>query len=116
MAETDPRKVSSEDDVSETRPPGTDGSAAEGSAPLTDGSAGQVILDDYVVERELGQGGMGKVYLLRSRSTGQPFAVKRAVAPQRRPPKRLPRRIPDLDRLAGASPSGRLLLLPDGGR
>jgi serine/threonine protein kinase len=78
MAETDPRNLSSEDDVSETRPPADDDSAADGSAPLKDWSAGQVILDDYVVERELGQGGMGKVYLLRSRSTGRPFAVKRA--------------------------------------
>jgi serine/threonine protein kinase len=78
MAETDPQKLSSEDAVSETRPPGDDDSAAVASAPLTDWAAGQVILDDYVVERELGRGGMGKVYLLRSRSTGQPFAVKRA--------------------------------------
>jgi serine/threonine protein kinase len=41
-------------------------------------SDGQVILDDFVVQRELGEGGMGKVYLLKSRSTGMDFAVKRA--------------------------------------
>ena len=51
MSETDSHKLSSEDDVSETRPPTDDDSAADGSAPLTDWSAGQVILDDYVVER-----------------------------------------------------------------
>lgn len=78
MNETDPQKVRSADDASQTELPGADDSADDGSAPMTDWSAGQVILDDYVVERELGQGGMGKVYLLRSRSTGQPFAVKRA--------------------------------------
>src|SRR3954454_19640970 len=38
---------------------------------------GQVILDDYVIEGRLGQGGMGTVYLVRSRSGGQRFAVKR---------------------------------------
>jgi tetratricopeptide (TPR) repeat protein len=39
---------------------------------------GQELLDDFVVERTLGEGGMGKVYLVRSRSTGSRFAVKRA--------------------------------------
>jgi len=39
---------------------------------------GQVLMDDFVVERTLGEGGMGKVYLLRSKSTGSQFAVKRA--------------------------------------
>ncbi len=33
---------------------------------------------DFEVERELGKGGMGEVYLVRSRSSGQRFAVKRA--------------------------------------
>ena len=51
----------------------------DGAAALKDWSAGQVILDDYVIERELGAGGMGKVYLLWSRSTREPFAVKRAL-------------------------------------
>ncbi len=67
------QRTPSEDGLSLTRAPDDYDSTA-----LTDWSAGQVILDDYVVERELGAGGMGKVYLLRSRSTGQPFAVKRA--------------------------------------
>jgi tetratricopeptide (TPR) repeat protein len=39
---------------------------------------GQELLDDFVVERTLGEGGMGKVYLLCSRSTASRFAVKRA--------------------------------------
>ena len=37
---------------------------------------GKVILADYVVERVLGHGGMGRVYLVRSRSNGRRFAVK----------------------------------------
>jgi tetratricopeptide (TPR) repeat protein len=44
-------------------------------APWTEGL---VLLDDFVVECELGEGGMGKVYLVRSRATGHPFAVKKA--------------------------------------
>ena len=39
---------------------------------------GQELLDDFVIEKTLGEGGMGKVYLVRSRSTGLRFAVKRA--------------------------------------
>jgi serine/threonine protein kinase len=39
---------------------------------------GQVLLNDFVVGRTLGEGGMGKVYLVSSRSTGSQFAVKRA--------------------------------------
>jgi tetratricopeptide (TPR) repeat protein/tRNA A-37 threonylcarbamoyl transferase component Bud32 len=38
----------------------------------------QTILDDFVVERVLGEGGMGKVYLVKSRTTNTRFAVKRA--------------------------------------
>jgi hypothetical protein len=40
---------------------------------------GQVILGEYVVEGELGEGGMGTVYLLvrSSQSTGHRFAVKK---------------------------------------
>jgi serine/threonine protein kinase len=38
----------------------------------------QTVLDDFVVERVLGEGGMGKVYLLKSQTTGMRFAVKRA--------------------------------------
>jgi tetratricopeptide (TPR) repeat protein len=35
-----------------------------------------VILDDFVVERKLGEGGMGTVSLVRSRTSGEQFAVK----------------------------------------
>ncbi|MBP9902407.1 MAG: protein kinase, partial [Verrucomicrobia bacterium] len=48
------------------------------TAGLGDWQPGEVLLDDFVVEGLLGEGGMGKVYLLRSRSTGSQFAVKRA--------------------------------------
>ncbi len=41
-------------------------------------SVGQAVLDDFVVERTLGEGGMGKVYLVKSRTTPMRFAVKRA--------------------------------------
>src|SRR5207249_2747210 len=39
-------------------------------------TSGQFLLGDFWVERPLGQGGMGAVYLVRSRSSGQRFAVK----------------------------------------
>lgn len=39
---------------------------------------GETILGDFEIQRVLGQGGMGKVYLVRSGQTGTPFAVKRA--------------------------------------
>jgi tetratricopeptide (TPR) repeat protein len=40
---------------------------------------GETVLEDFVVERRLGHGGMGAVYLVRSNSTGRRFAVKRAL-------------------------------------
>ncbi len=40
---------------------------------------GDTVLKDYRVERELGKGGMGMVYLVRSLSTGERFAVKRVI-------------------------------------
>ena len=40
---------------------------------------GLEILDDFVVERHLGRGGMGDVYLVRRRSTNEPFALKRVL-------------------------------------
>lgn len=40
---------------------------------------GQLLLGDFEVQRILGQGGMGTVYLVRSRTTGMEFAVKRAL-------------------------------------
>lgn len=41
--------------------------------------AGQVLLDDFEVKREVGRGGMGAVYLVQSRSTEVQFAVKRVL-------------------------------------
>ncbi len=40
-------------------------------------SPGHVLLDDYLVEQRLGSGGMGDVYLARSRTTGEAYAIKR---------------------------------------
>ena len=40
-------------------------------------AVGDRLFEDYVVEKILGEGGMGKVYLLRNQSTDQRFAVKR---------------------------------------
>src|SRR5262245_45026810 len=37
----------------------------------------QVLLGDFVVERTLGEGGFGRVILVRSKTTGQRFAVKK---------------------------------------
>ncbi len=49
---------------------------------------GTVLLDDYVLEKLLGTGGMADVYLARSRSTGEMFAVKRILPHLVREPKR----------------------------
>ncbi len=38
-----------------------------------------ILLNEFEVERELGRGGMGKVYLVRSRTTGRKFALKEAI-------------------------------------
>ncbi len=43
-----------------------------------DWQTGHVLLDDYEVVRVLGEGGMGKVYLVRSLSTHSQFALKRS--------------------------------------
>lgn len=45
----------------------------------SDWAVGQELLGDYVVEGVLGQGGMGRVYLVHSRSHGNQFALKRAL-------------------------------------
>ena len=47
--------------------------------PPEDWLPGQLLLGDYEVQRVLGQGGMGKVYLVRSRTTATEFALKRAL-------------------------------------
>jgi serine/threonine protein kinase len=44
--------------------------------PAPNWAAGQLLLDDLEVEGPLGEGGMGTVYLVRSRFTRQRFAVK----------------------------------------
>ena len=55
------------------------GAQGQSSAATSgDWHSGQTVLDDFVVERVLGEGGMGKVYLLKSQTTGTLFAVKRA--------------------------------------
>lgn len=46
---------------------------------VSDWRIGDVVLDNYTVERHLGKGGMGTVYLLRSKLTGLAFAVKRCI-------------------------------------
>ena len=40
---------------------------------------GHVFMDDFLIERILGEGGMGRVWLVRSESTGRYFAVKQAL-------------------------------------
>lgn len=45
----------------------------------SDWVVGQELLGYYIVEGVLGQGGMGRVYLVRSRSHGNQFALKRAL-------------------------------------
>src|SRR5688572_19737717 len=39
-------------------------------------TGGTVIIDDFVVERKLGQGGMGVVHLIRDWASGRKYAVK----------------------------------------
>ena len=41
-------------------------------------ATGTTLLDDYVVESKLGEGGMGIVYLVRNTTTGVSYAVKRS--------------------------------------
>lgn len=40
---------------------------------------GSVILGEYTIEKELGRGGMGRVCLVKSKSTGRRFAIKLAL-------------------------------------
>ena len=39
----------------------------------------QQVLDDYRIDRTIGMGGMGQVYLCTSMSTGSRFAVKKSL-------------------------------------
>jgi tetratricopeptide (TPR) repeat protein len=52
--------------------------AATGHAEASSWRPGSVVLGDFVVERELGRGGMGTVHLVRSRANGNLYAVKTA--------------------------------------
>ncbi|WP_438010845.1 protein kinase [Sorangium sp. So ce321] len=62
----------------------TDTAAAGDACRLTGMAGGEawprghVLLDDFVVERLLGRGGMGEVYLVESLLTRERYAVKRA--------------------------------------
>ena len=51
--------------------------SSQNQAP-PDWQPGLQLLDDYEIVKVLGEGGMGKVYLVRSLSSGSQFAVKRA--------------------------------------
>ncbi len=46
---------------------------------MAEWKSGQVILGEYAIEKELGRGGMGRVWLVKSQSTGRHFAVKQAL-------------------------------------
>jgi serine/threonine protein kinase len=46
---------------------------------MTDWKTGQIILKEYLIEKELGRGGMGKVWLVKSGTTGRKFAVKQTL-------------------------------------
>ncbi len=50
--------------------------AHSGALPL---QVEAVLLNEFEVEKELGRGGMGKVWLVRSRTTGRHFAVKEVI-------------------------------------
>ena len=46
---------------------------------MTEWKQGEQILGEYLIEKELGRGGMGRVSLVKSQSTGRRFAVKQAL-------------------------------------
>lgn len=46
---------------------------------MAEWKSGQVILGEYTIEKELGRGGMGRVWLVKSNSTGRRFAVKQTL-------------------------------------
>ena len=54
---------------------------------------GKLLLNEYLIEGEIGEGGMGKVYLARSRSADHQFAVKRTKVLRRGQPAKFPDRV-----------------------
>jgi serine/threonine protein kinase len=46
---------------------------------MAEWKSGQAILGEYTIEKELGRGGMGRVWLVKSNSTGRRFAVKQTL-------------------------------------
>lgn len=52
-------------------------SLKDGKQPQSQSEA--ILLNEFEIERELGRGGMGKVYLVRSRTTARKFAMKEAL-------------------------------------
>lgn len=51
-----------------------------GSADSSPWAVGSVVLGEYLVEGHLGQGGYGRVDLVRSRRSGERYAAKRIIA------------------------------------
>ena len=46
---------------------------------MAEWKSGQAILGEYTVEKQIGEGGMGRVWLIKSNSTGRRFAVKQTI-------------------------------------
>lgn len=46
---------------------------------MAEWKSGQVILGEYLIKKELGKGGMGRVWLVKSNSTGRQFAIKQTI-------------------------------------
>lgn len=70
--------------------------ACDQPIPTTPGErwrSGMTVLPDVMIERELGWGGMGVVYLATQRITGQPLALKRLAAAQSAPNDEVRRRL-----------------------
>ncbi len=66
--QTLPREPASAPTAGPATPPGSD-------------PGEEVFLEDFVIDRKLGEGGMGAVFLVYSQATGQHFALKRTTLP-----------------------------------